>query len=592
MNQLFRVTVGGSVVTEEVSNCNISFVMNRLYNVATFDSKIRLISESDITIEFGGRTFTGFIYSVLKKNEDAYAIVCRTNSAKMTEPYMSFGDSAIDAATTSHDLCALYASEYGTPITITAIDLDFGGDYERKGTAIGALTTIANVTGAEYWHDGTNIRIEPNKAIATDGTPIPASDIFDFVPMSDNIRNRGIRVITVGAVSDDTGTTTNISCTAEVDSCTGETMVRVIPHTAYQSADGICLEAVRTQMNYSGVMAEGLSLKLQADIVSISSITVAGVRVTDYTFLYDTILFTTAKRGIVSVDYIGYGLRGCAPIQYVNGERYSQFDVFYGECDVYQFQDKMECSDNPNPDGPTSSMCGGVYVTTPKTMNYVIGFNFQTIGGTPVFTFYSESRLLYANVETTYLTYDWVEHATLSIEADGTIRHKLRFTPVSLTEVRSNGTDITAHASLSGVYVVLDAVYNGVVVAYKVLGRNHYVQFDDQPDSQSIRMVVSGSEDGDCEYELEGLNIDRTSSTECVEGVTVAIDMIAELGVHPWQAVNKAVTVVYPDETSVSINTNNVGVLHIPDVQFGEYNFNVSNIKKNVKMTMLAGDTQ
>ena len=481
----------------------------------------------------------------------------------------------------------MYASRYGIPIVNTSEDLDFGGDYERKGTVLSSLTTVANVTGSEIWFDGTSIRIEPNKAITDNGETIDRDEVYDFVPMNETVMNAGIGTVIVGSVSSPGNITTDVSCNVDVDSCTGETMVRIVPHDSFDSATGIELTEVRTPLVYNEVISPSISIKLEADIADISLVMVDGVEITDYDFRYDTIYFSSEKRGIVGIEYIGFGYSGYANIRRVAGFRYAEFDIVYGGCETYYYQEKMECS-NGNDINETYTMCGGTFVAMPKTANYAKGFSFYTLGDRPNITFYSDTQIIHGSVSSTAQSLPWVEPCVISVETDGTAKHKLRFFPDSINEVRSKGTDITSHVTLDGQFLVFDKPYYGVVASYNTSGYSHYVRFQDYPEA-NVRMMVSGDGDGQCEFSLEGYDLDSTSATECVQGVTVPINMIDELGVSSRDAVNKNVRVVDPAGTVLNLKTDYFGILKIPNVMFGTYDIDTGNIKANSKMQLIAG---
>jgi len=157
IEQIFRVTVNGDVITHKVSGCSISEQMQRIYNTASFESEDNLPTKSIIKIELGDKVFDGFIYNSTKNGNNKYSIECRTFGGYMTTPFIADDTSIVIPVKTSHELCAYYSAEYGIPIIITAIDLNFGGDYEQDGTPLSALVSVANTTGADYWFDGTSI---------------------------------------------------------------------------------------------------------------------------------------------------------------------------------------------------------------------------------------------------------------------------------------------------------------------------------------------------------------------------------------------------------------------------------------------------
>jgi len=230
MTQLFKVISGGLDITDKVSGASISESMNRFYDVATFTTPLLLADEEVVSIHFGGRVFNGFVFASSKTAERTYSVECRTFGAKLTEPYSAYTE-GFDEATTSHELAALYSQKSGIPITIGSGELNFGGSYERKGTMLSALQNIANVTGAEYWDDGTGIQIQPNKSIDNMGVVIEDREIIDTVQSKSTVYNKGIGFITIrngGSGTDDIVSKNGIY--AEIDECTGEIFVFPNPY--------------------------------------------------------------------------------------------------------------------------------------------------------------------------------------------------------------------------------------------------------------------------------------------------------------------------------------------------------------------------
>ncbi len=578
IEQIFRITVGGDVVTSEVSGCNISEQMKRLYQVCTFQTTMDIATEQDIKVEMGDKIFYGFVYSTSKTSKLLFKIECRSYSARLTTPYHSNGDYKIEDSTTSHGLCAEYAARYGISINITAADLNFGGNYERSGTPLSALQSIANTTMAKIWWDGDTLQIQPKIPIDNTGRIIQPEAIFDLIPIQRNIDQKGIKYIEVGK-SSQSQTTTDMKCSVNVDPCTGEVIARVIPHDSYQEATGITLSEIQTPIIHSSTIASSLSAILEADIVSIKGVTVGGVNVSGYSFKYDTITFPSEQRGLLKVDYIGYGYHGYSNIKNIEDVRYSEFDIFYGECEAFSYQSEMSCADD---DGVIE--CEGVTVFTPSVMNYAGGFNFQTSDNVNI-TFYSEDQIIPVNVVSEAGDKDWVDKGILSERLDGTAVCILRFVSTTAPEVRSNGIDITAQCSLSGRELSFNKMYTGVTIAYTANIINHYVKFS-ADSSLRISMTVNS-----CDFTLDGANLDGSDGTYCAEGMSIGINMIDELGVKPWRAARKKVPVIYPDESSEDLFTDRFGVLHISSVPFGDTILDVTRIDATAKMTLTAGRT-
>jgi len=584
MTQLFKVLINGIDSTTNIPSCNVSIEINRLYDTATFPIDIKLQPNDNIAIDAGDIHFDGFVYAITKTQNNTYSIECRSNTAKLTDPFINSDKYEVIDVHTSNALYAYYMAKYGVTINNSAIELNFSGDFEQQGTVLNAIATLANVTGAEYYTENGDIFITPNKAITTHDYELADSDIFSFIPYAKTIYQKGVGVVEVGVRNDPTTLTTTVSCTAEVDQCSGEAIVRIIPHDSYDSARGITLIEINTPLHHESVIPPTTHMTLEAHISSIESIYVGGAEITDYTFKYDTIVFLTEKRGIIQVNYHGYGYRGYVNILEVSLSRYAEFDIFYGACEVYRFQEVMTCGD----DGLVSN-CGGIVTLMPKNRNYVSGFSFETIGSSPSFAFLLDDREVSVNVISSAISGGWVESAVLSILPDQSITHELRFAPISITEIRSKGTVINAaNYSIVGKVITFDQVYLGVTISYLIDMMTHEVKFANYPDD-NVSMIVSGNVQGECSFRLEGFNQDSNSSLVCAEGVTATVNIAEELGIKPYKALGVYLNVTDPNGTVVVRQVDNFGLLKIPNVVFGTYTINTTALVGNSKINLTVG---
>jgi hypothetical protein len=590
MTQLFKISIDGVDKTKHVHNTSISRTINRFYDVATFTIDYRPDTMDIVKIESGIGVFDGFIYSCNrtgnygehdKKYDIQYRVECRTQGAFLTEPFVPSTEIAIDPAKTSHALCAYYANTFGIPIVITAIDLYFGGNYERTGTPLQALATIAAVTGAEYWWDGTSIRIEPNKPITSPGIEMKPTDVFNYIPNHDTIHNEGIGTIIVGAVTGSSTITTSIKCAHEVDPCSDRVVLRIVPHDTFDSAKGIAgITEIKDDLAYSQLVSSVQSITVDAQINKIHSITVDGARVSDYEFLYDTVTFSSPVRGRVNISYNALGYAGTIEEFMVEDERRYRIDVHYGDCDTYSADGVLSCNGD-NRDGEKE--CGCSWIMTPKKMNYFAGFTFKSIGCIPTIYFTDGIHNYSGNVVTASISIARVDDAILSAytgaPSEDHRRYKLRNTPVSIEEVKSLGIDVSY--TQSGDYVLFDKHYESVKIGYTTAGHSHTVKFTHAVRAD-LTMVVN-----ECEYEIGGENSLDSGSVPCTAGQRVPVDIVNELGCGINAARGRTVIVTDPNGIPVTKTVSSIGFIYIHNVIAGVYNINTSSIISNswIKMT-------
>ncbi len=599
IDQIFRVTIGGIVRTESVETANITEGM-RVYQVAAFDFDIKddftPVPELDVVIEYGDKTFNGFIYEIVKVSKGMLSIECRSYSARLTEPYHSTHDSKIEDSTTSHGLCSEYSTRYGIPINITSQDIDFGGNFVREGTPLSALTSIASTTGAEIWWDGTTLQIQPNKAIGENGRVIHNYEIFDYVPGGESIYQRGVKYVVIDATissSDEDASrypgqsATNAQCSVSIDGCDGLVTAAIVPYSSYVKSNGVYLRLVSRPVVYSTNMSPSKNLSVDAHIKSVSKITINGSSVSGYSKEYNVITFPSEKRGMVVVEYIGYVYEGHARIDTAKGGRYVEFDIYYNQDSRYSKQGYLQC--NGTSDGKYTDdgrYAGGeddLIISTPIVMNYHNGFDVQSQGDTPTFSFFADSNKFKPDIITTYKNISCLDTGRLNSRDGGGFIHYLEGTPSSLEGVTSLGIDITSSAHLEGNNVIFDKNYKNVSISYTCDVMNHYIQFD-ADDEKVITMDISGNE-----FILDGFDSDNMDTAPCVLGTTVPVNMVDELRESLENVKGKQVEVKYPSGLTTTLTVNVMGMIYVPNIENGDHGIDITSICETGRMILLSG---
>jgi len=580
MTQIFRVTIGGTVVTNKVSGCNVSEVMNRFYNVAIFTYKEEISTEEDIVIEYGSSIFEGFVFSVEKTGHEAYSIECRTHSAKLTTPY-SVQENTVDKAITSHALCALYATAQ-TPINITACDLDFGGDYNRSGTKLSALTAIANTTGAEYYVENNEIYIVPNKAITEDGLVIPKGDIFDFEPFSKSIDDSGVGVVIIDNNDEASEVVSESKIKVDVDSYTGAITAYIIPHDNTIATKGASdLKQVHLKQIIKKVVLDATYLELDMDIVSINSVTLDGQHIST-TSVYNLLLLDTERSGILVVDYVGYVYTGFADIKQIGADRYIDFEIDYGDTNEQTYRYNAILSEKYYGD-EDSATTDDVTIFTPQELDYVKGFDFYTIGDDAEVTFYEDGELSNLSAQSSSVTYDVIEAAYLS-SYDGSpteesTQYETRFPIVDVNDVRAAGVSIPY--TVDGNTLLFDDYYSDVKVSYTTTATEWVVGFDNLPNTELSMLVSSTLGDSDpLEYLLDGTNFDDINDIPCGLPASVPVNIIELLGVSLYKCRGRSVTVSFPNGSTVNVVVNDMGIARVEADANGTYELDTSSIVK------------
>lgn len=576
MTQVFNVSINNLLAV--VGKCTISEEINRFYDVAFFEIKEVPEPNSSVIINYGDKTFTGFVYSTSKLSKLLYRVECRTEGAKLTEPYSTY-TKGYDEAVGSHELCALYATQSGIPINITAENINFGGSYERTGTMLSALSNIANVTGAEYWDDGTSIQIQPNKAITDAGVEVPPAQIFDFVASSKSVYNKGVGFITIrngGSEASDIISTNGIY--AEVEECTGDIFVYPNPNGDIESTKGLSnLTPIHVERNETSSLLDQDLIRLDGAIESINLITLNGASISDYNFEqgHNVIYFNTLKRGTLTVNYKAYGYKGHTNIQNTAIGRFISFDIFYLN-QVIKFEGFLlaECL-NYATDGDMTCI-------VPSDMYYNQGFDVWTIGGDPVFKLYDKNveiiRDIIHSSEDPYIS---VEDVTLELMGTGNYRYRPNYDIVNVLGVKSAEITIpyTLESDDDGDFFQFTQYYPKVRVSYEVLATKHTVQFSNIEYGEITLVILNSNTNQICEYDLEAKLL-------CEFNQYVPVDVATELGMLVTSVKGASLPYVNPDASAGSVIVDEFGMVKIWVFMDGHYLINTRSLKTRTTITL------
>lgn len=587
MTQLFNISVNGVDITSRVDTASISEEMNRFYDVArvTIDNTSEVQLNAYVVINYGSKTFNGFVFDQSISGKNQQTIECRTYSAKLTEPFSS-NETVLDNATTSHDLCTLYATESGITITNTAANLDFGGSYERNGTMISALSNIAAVTGAEYYDNGSGITIEPNKAITATGTEIPDSDIFDFIPQSKSIYNNGVGYITIqngGTNNSDIISNNNIY--AEIDDCSGEIYVFTNPVGIPEQTSGIStLTQTKVERKEEQAILDEDIISLDAPIDSIEMVMLNGVIIDNYNYSqgHNVLYFTTKQRGTITVVYTATGYKGYANISVTPIGRFISLDIYYLD-QALLFQGFL------SEDCINSSTDGDMTCIVPNTMLYPKGFYVWTIGGVPEFTFYANNVVIDRSIVSTAKNYISVEEVRLEETLTG-YKYKTRYDITTALGARSAGVDVpyTTSSDADGYYFEFSSYYPKLVISYETAATEHYIQFSDIPNTLVSMVIRNDNTDQICEHEIGGIDRSDLSTIPCVLGQNVPVNVASQLGVQVVDVSGKTLSYVTPGFATESVVVDNFGYVEIYADADGDYVIDTSTIRPRTSITMTA----
>lgn len=575
MNQIYRVELEGVDITDHCRNASVSLTVNRFYNVANVEIEsndlVSTILGKTIEVFYGDASIIGFVYSTNRLSFSTHNVVVRTEGAKLSEPF-SPKEEKVEDATTAIELCTLYGGIVGIPINYTTEDLDFGGSYERDGTRITALTSIAKTIGAEYYDAGGSITIEADKAIReTYDHELGTDEYFDFIADSNTLYNAGVGIVrtSTGSISGEDITDQNrINLEAYSD---GICHIYCIPNGKIESAYGIEIEdVIKTKVISEKVtIINETEILLKASIKDVLSVKLNGINQTNHRTVdgFSVLWFETPQSGYLEIEYVGYyqiGIPSYTPTP--NGDL-AIVEMYYLNqvLETYWYVDDAVNSGvrvfiDSDPfiyEGFNTYMLdGGV----PKIKLYANGVSFQEITQFTAGTYTSKSSISLAPTETT--DYEYVISATQTVLL-----------------ITSFGNTITAVETIDGDWKTLtfDRYYPKVELTVSEVANISKVT-GTFIDGEILLTAEDLNTNIIQEFDIGNIDANDLDTLPCMLNQNVPIDVVQLTGQDLQKVSGKSVWVTKPDATIGELVVGLDGILKIWVDMNGVYNINVSLI--------------
>lgn len=574
-------------ITSKVKSLSINVTINRGYSVCTMEVSDSLLEEmirgDQIRVELDTTDvhFLGFIYSTDRVDDNLYRVTCRSESAKLYEPFSSKG--GIDDATSLEELASLYSADGSYVYLFNTAPVNFGGSYERTGTKGAALESLCHISGAEFYPFSDLLIIEPDKPVKQGLGPfsdktVALQDVFDYVAYESTIYNDNVGYVTIqdnGSEGDVVEIAKNhIYC--EIDECSGAMDVYTIPFGEIDKALGatVSIDRVKKSRAETYTLTSELYITLSAVPESVSTVTVNGAEVTGWSFEQNILKFSSEISGSVTVIYDAFCYTGKADVSNTPMGRFIAFKMFYLD-QFLAFQAFLHCDSEP---GNHHGVQSGENMTciTPSEMFYPRGFDVWTMGGSPEFTFYNGPTKLNISVQTEAKDYISVERGTMAKDGQNRWIYETRYHIKTGLAAKSAGADI--NYSIDGDMFVFDNYAPSLEVTYSADAQKTLVKFDDIPGAAITMTIRDTTSDDICEYSLEGVNHDDIDRIPCVLPQTVPIDVAGQTGLPVADIAGKTIPVQSPSGDITSKNINQQGRIYIDATENGDYVMNITNI--------------
>lgn len=570
MTQVFRVELDGVDITDFVETTTITEKIQTMYNIAklTISEYRHEIVGRNINIYYGDKTFSGFVHEVDDKSKLLISAICRSQGAKLDEPFSQRLKVTEDANTAS-ELCSLYTSTYGVPISYQAHDFSFGGSYERDGTALHALIGLAEVTGAEYYDTGTGIVIAPKKSVTSGNLIIEDHDCFNYIGEDLNMESGNIGLVTIKNMDYTEDEVLN-KITVDIDEETGFSSIytspkSVIPFTNIVGGtykDTLSIVALR----HEEVVVNKVSITTKGVVSSVVKVTLNGVTITNYSFNedYNKIIFTEPLRGELVIDYISLSQDGSVSTSSTPLGEFFTLDISYLD-QVVSTQGFIK--------NKTSLFYGSnMIVEVENNANAVSGFKVRTIGGEPNLKLYLNGSLLPQRFPVVPNS-SYIKTETLSLVPYGDgYRGAVDLPANEFLLTTSYGNEITYGTMVEdGVsYFTFSDYVPKVEGTYKVIVSEHYVKIAETT-GEAYLTVTDLTNDEVIGFDIAMPDYTDLDQIPCELNQTIYINISEETGFSSNDVSGKTLDVITPNGVLLKIPVRVDGKIPINVNMNGEY---------------------
>ena len=589
IDQILRITVDGDVVTEKCSVGGISRTRNRIYDVARFTSEVKFDKFSDVKLEVGDFTFSGFVYAVTKTGENRYEVECRSNNAKLTAPFVQ-EESTYDPAATSSELWAYYESTYGVSISSTEIDLDFGRSFKREGTPLSAIVTVCRATGATYFDNGNGVSIIPASPVDDSGRVLLDMEVMLDSRKRTDVENDGLHRVIINEEADGYNPDgVNADVTLDVGPCKTAIMYPT-DSTVLGETRGL-IPNFDGEYNFYPLMRYEESVR--AEFVTLAgaakrivSVKVDGVEV-GYTHDDGTnvVQFTALQRGFVQIVYVAYAFKALIDAKTVG--RYFVYEVDALVAGEWKYkQANIEKGGNEQ----CSSLVGRVKIFVPDDMNYEKGFKFYT---SELVERYFTLDGVPAQINNSATSMVFTAKETLFAEEIGTgdIVIKLHVVAIDVLMVKKDGIEVDyvqiSDSDGKTALKVISPEPDGYDVVYTFDANEYSVK--DSPKPGKAKMKLMDAYGDEAEYDMRVSNPDNACDIPAVYPARVPVDVAKQLGMFIHQ-VSGATLVFKKDRLPIgNFIVDDTGMCYVEINENGKYEADTGFLVPESKITITAG---
>ena len=570
---------------KKVSSASISTQINTPYSTARFVIDTPPPLRADVHLELSDETFGGFVYQVSKTAKNAWAVECRGNQARLTQPFSQAQDT-IEPEKTATELLARYALEANIDIDYQSVDLDFGAGYHRKGTILDEVLKIAEITGSEIIPTQNGIKIVSLEEIGNGGLEIFSSDYFDFLRTVRGVQNGGIGTVEIYSES---STSTTQSCTFKIDD-KGGIVIYALPFEGVKIESGaVGIEESESFEEENFTLFEQDTIHLKSEIARLVKISRNGIEIGAKSWEQNTIYLPKKMNGFVNVQYIGKVYRGKAHTTPTPKGAYYLIEGSHNgqKCHTQGFLEKKTnncygCDWVENQNGKILSICAS------SQKNYVKGFHVYILSDEnidPTFSYKVDGQeqrgLMSPTSEDTI--YRVVDTPQLVPQEDGTWTATLSFLPNEIVEIYTSEKENPPYTR-NGKILTFDSKYQNMQIAYNKSAKKYTFQHENI--DGSVKLLVGAKPlKSWLEYDLEGFDKYDIQSYPCQLPQTLPVNIAEELSIPKSEVVGKVIKVKHKIIES-NITVDNFGYVFVLVTEDGEYKIDTNNIKSGSYITL------
>ncbi len=332
------LTLFGHDITGRVESVTLDKTLNRLYHTATIElSQAVLIgcvvdnciggncmetpdqirqavinSSLPMVLQIGSDTYRLYVIEVEKDHRENYTLLARTKGTFLAKPFKQ--KQTISGQGTSVRIMEDLLDEVGLSYLITTAPYQFkGGNFEMEGADYAdAVERLCGVTGANFYQVGESVHITPAFRIPQSATPVisfstTGNEVTDIRYSERNSVDELINNVIINPQYVDIFSIPKITLVNDTEYCEFDLLFNPTFDTIEEVQHQLgSIQITQKYFTEEYQLANTRLIETNGGILAISSLSINGTNVTEYTFepTHNMIVLPAPRTGACKVSYL------------------------------------------------------------------------------------------------------------------------------------------------------------------------------------------------------------------------------------------------------------------------------------------------